>query len=89
MRFSIALKPFDANKLSVKISDEIEKSRGFKPQVLLLEEKDLEEAYKRPNPFPEAESNPQALAVTFLFSQPRNADLKTLESIKTNSERFH
>jgi uncharacterized protein (DUF1697 family) len=77
----------DKLKLSAGISDAIETSSGFKPQVLLLEKKDLEEAIKL-NPFAEAESNPKALAVTFLFSQPVNPDLKTLESLKTDIERF-
>src|SRR5262247_2494325 len=77
----------DASRLSNKISVEIKKRRGFEPYVLLLELADLERAITK-NPFPEAETDPQVLHVGFLASAPENPDLKTLESLKKNSERF-
>ncbi|MGB7621475.1 MAG: DUF1697 domain-containing protein [Terriglobia bacterium] len=78
----------DASRLSKMISAEIKKRRGFEPHVLLLKLKDLERAMTE-NPFPEAETDPKVLHVGFLASSPRNPNLKMLESIKTDSERFH
>jgi uncharacterized protein (DUF1697 family) len=78
----------DVSQLSKMISAEIKKRRGFEPHVLLLKLKDLERAMTE-NPFPEAETDPQALHVGFLASSPRNPNLKMLESIKSDSERFH
>jgi len=78
----------DAARLSRKISGEIKQRRGFEPYVLLLELEDLERAIRK-NPFPEAEADPQALHLGFLASAPEKPDLKTLESLRSNSERFH
>ncbi len=78
----------DASLLSNRIGDEIKKRRGFKPYVLLLELEDIEKAV-RENPFPEAEIDPKSLHVGFLASAPENPDLKTLEGLKKNGERFH
>ncbi len=78
----------DASLLSNRIGDEIKKRRGFKPYVLLLELEDIEKAV-RENPFPEAEIDPKALHLGFLASAPENPDLKTLEGLKKNGERFH
>jgi uncharacterized protein (DUF1697 family) len=80
-------KEIDAARLSKKISGEIKKRRGFEPYVLLLELDDIERAMTQ-NPFPEAETNPQALHVGFLASAPGHPNLKTLESLKRDSERF-
>lgn len=77
----------DAPKLADRISEAIEKKRGFKPRALLLEEKDLEKAIES-NPFPEAESNPKALALMFPFSPPADPDFKTLDDLKTKTEKY-
>jgi uncharacterized protein (DUF1697 family) len=77
----------DAARLAGKISLAIKKRRGFEPHVLLLELKDLERAIKK-NPFPEAADDPQILHAGFLASAPEKPDLKTLESLKSNGERF-
>ena len=77
----------DAARLAGQISTEVKKKRGFEPHVLLLESKELEKAMAG-NPFPEAESEPKTLHLGFLASVPTNPDLKKLESLKTNSERF-
>jgi uncharacterized protein (DUF1697 family) len=66
---------------------EIKQRRGFEPHVLLLELVDLEKAIKK-NPFPAAETAPQALHAGFLASAPENPNLKTLASLKQDSERF-
>jgi uncharacterized protein (DUF1697 family) len=78
----------DASRLSNRISVEIKKRRGFEPYVLLLEPEDIERAITE-NPFPEAETDPQTLHVGFLASAPGNLNLKKLESLKRDSERFH
>jgi uncharacterized protein (DUF1697 family) len=78
----------DAPRLAKKISAEVKTNRGFEPRVLLLELPEMEQALKS-NPFPEAESEPNTLHVNFLVSVPANPDLKTLESIKKENERFN
>ena len=77
----------DAPVLSNKIRAAIKKSRGFEPQVLLLEPEEIERAVES-NPFPEAESEPKTLHAHFLASTPKNPDLDALESIKSDRERF-
>ena len=78
----------DASRLSHKISVEIKKRRRFEPYVLLLELEEIERAITE-NPFREAETAPKTLHVGFLASAPGNPDLKALESLKKESERFH
>ena len=77
----------DPLQLSKKIRAEIKQRRGFEPHVLLLELTDLERVIKQ-NPFPEAETDPKALHVSFLVSAPTNPNLKALEGLKKESERF-
>jgi uncharacterized protein (DUF1697 family) len=77
----------DTSRLSRKIGVEIKKRRGFEPYVLLLGLEDIERVI-RGNPFPEAEADPTTLHVGFLASSPENPDLQTLESLKSDSERF-
>ena len=74
-------------ELSHKISTAIGKSHGFRPQVLLFEMKDFQDAITS-NPFPEGESEPKTLHLFFLDAPPKNPDLETLKSLKTNSEQF-
>jgi uncharacterized protein (DUF1697 family) len=78
----------DALLLSNKISAEIKKHRGFEPPVLLLELEDIERAIQK-NPFPEAETDPQDLHAGFLAFVPQNPNLKTLENLKRDKERFY
>jgi uncharacterized protein (DUF1697 family) len=73
-----------ANTISVAIKE----SHGFEPRVFLLELDEMEKAITS-NPFPGAESEPKTLHIYFLASVPKNADLKMLESIKRDSERFN
>ena len=77
----------DTSGLSDKISVAINKRHGFTPQVFLLELDELENAIAS-NPFPEAESEPKTLHLYFLALVPKSPDLKTLEGIKRESERF-
>ena len=73
--------------LAGRISSEVNKKRGFEPQVLLLKADDIQKAMMA-NPFPEAESEPNTLHLGFLASKPANPDLEKIESLKTKSERF-
>ena len=77
----------NASLLADTISAAIKKSRSFKPQVLLLEPEEIENAVGE-NPFPEALSEPKTLHLYFLSSEPQRPDLDTLQSIKGNRERF-
>lgn len=78
----------DTATLAIRISQEIKKRRGFEPHVLLLTMKEFESVMKK-NPFPEpAEDSPQTLHAAFLASKPKNPNLKSLEALKSSSERF-
>jgi uncharacterized protein (DUF1697 family) len=75
------------SQLSRHITVEIEKRHGFAPYVLVLGLDAIEKAIAE-NPFPEAQSDPSTLHLGFLASAPENPDLKKLESLKIESERF-
>lgn len=77
----------DPAQLSISISREIKKHRGYEPYVLLVGLEDLEKAITN-NPFPEAEEEPQSLHVGFLALTPKTPDLKALENLRSNNERF-
>jgi uncharacterized protein (DUF1697 family) len=69
------------------IAAEIESRKGFRPQVLLLNETRLKAAIRQ-NPFPEAEKAPKTLHLFFLVSRPEEPDLDTLNQVKAPDERF-
>jgi len=77
----------DAPRLSKTIGVEIKKCRGFEPYVLLLGLEDIERTIEL-NPFPEAETDPRALHAGFLAAAPERPDIKALERLKSDSERF-
>jgi uncharacterized protein (DUF1697 family) len=77
----------ESARLAERISAAIGKRRGFEPSVLLLSIGEFEKAMRR-NPFPEAETDPKSLHVSFLASTPKRPDLKRLESLRKASERF-
>jgi uncharacterized protein (DUF1697 family) len=78
----------DSSKLASQITADIKKRRGFDPHVLLLELEDFEDVIQR-NPFAaEAQTDPRALHAGFLAAAPKSPDLKTLESLKSDNERF-
>lgn len=74
--------------LGTQIATQIERSHGFRPQVLLLSVDQLEEAIAS-NPFEEAEAEPKTLHLFFLASTPTAPDIKSLTEAKSSSERFH
>lgn len=77
----------DAKKLSNKIKAAIKKSHGFEPNVLLLEQKDVEKAFIS-NPFPEGEELPKTVHAFFCETKPKNPDFKKMDEIKTDTERY-
>lgn len=76
-----------ASRLASNICEAIKKSHGFEPQLFLLSLDEMEKAITS-NPFPEAESRPHTLHIYYLASVPKKPDLKMLESIKRDNERF-
>jgi uncharacterized protein (DUF1697 family) len=74
-------------QISGRIRSEIRKRFGFEPQLLLLESTELAKAIES-NPFPEAESEPKTLHLSFLASVPENPDLTTMKNLKKENERF-
>jgi uncharacterized protein (DUF1697 family) len=77
----------DISSFSKRLGSEIKERRGFEPQILVIEPSQVETAMTN-NPFPEAESEPSSLHLGFLAFPPENPDLKKLESLKKDSERF-
>jgi len=75
-------------QFSDRISTEIKKRCGFAPDVQLLKFGELEKVIAN-NPFPEATDDPKTLHIGFLSSVPKKPDLKALESLRADNERFH
>jgi len=75
-------------QLSRQISARIKQQRGFEPHVMLLELEDIERVIAK-NPFPDAETDPKALHVGFLASAPEDPNLRALETLKRDTERYH
>ena len=74
-------------RLGKEIGAKIKSKFGFEPAIQILDMNDLEKAISE-NPFPESESDPGFLHLGFLEEKPKNPDLKKLERLKKNSERF-
>lgn len=81
--FSCARKlcPNDAGRISDAIEDEF----GFRPDVLLLHQGELERAIER-NPFDAAEG--KFLHFFFLRDEPLEPDVETLDALKSETEQF-
>lgn len=77
----------DSSKLAGKIKDAINRDIGFAPEVILLSRDEFEKAIKS-NPYPEAESDPKSLHLTFLSTAPKSPDLNVMEKWLKDSERF-
>jgi uncharacterized protein (DUF1697 family) len=75
-------------QLYERLTIEIKKRHGFEPRVLILGLGEIEKAMVE-NPFPEAETDPSSLHLGFLASTPESPDLKKLDGLKKESERFH
>ncbi|XGV97997.1 MAG: DUF1697 domain-containing protein [Leptolyngbya sp. BL-A-14] len=77
----------DIASFSKRLAIEIKERRGFEPHILVIEPSEVEIAMTN-NPFREAESEPSSLHLGFLARAPENPDLKKLETLKKDSERF-
>lgn len=77
----------DARRMEKRLTAAVSKSHGFEPRVLVLTRGELESAATR-NPFPEASENPASLHLFFLAELAKKADLKSIEALKTRTERF-
>ncbi|ABQ27680.1 DUF1697 domain-containing protein [Geotalea uraniireducens] len=74
-------------RLADTIRSEIKRRHGFEPCVLLMEITEMEKAMAA-NPFPEAVTEPNTLHLNFLSSIPVNPDLKGLEKLRSENERY-
>ncbi|UZR29019.1 DUF1697 domain-containing protein [Methylococcus mesophilus] len=74
--------------LSMQLSAEIKKRRGFEPHVNILTLEALAKAVAD-NPFPETVIDPGSLHLGFLSASPKNPDLDKLSALKKDTERFH
>lgn len=77
----------DPTQLSQQISQAIQQSYRFTPQVLLLTQTEFEEAIHN-NPFPQVEDFSKTLHLGFLVHEPMNPKLNELEQLKTSGEEF-
>jgi uncharacterized protein (DUF1697 family) len=73
--------------LGARIGRRIENRHSFRPHVLILSAEKLKDAIAA-NPFPEAESEPKTLHLSFLDSKPPAPDMETLNHLKSPTERF-
>ena len=76
-----------STQLSKQITAEIKKRHRFEPHVLLFGLEEFERAIEQ-NPLPEAETDPTSLHAGFLVAIPEQTDIKRLDSLKSDSERF-
>ena len=77
----------DSSQLSHDIGMAIGESHQFTPEVLVLSLEELRSAIVS-NPFPEGETQPTSLHLSFLKSRPSRPDLAKLESLRSTTERF-
>ena len=77
----------DAAELPDSIKAGIKRSHGFAPEVILLGLPELQKAIAS-NPYPEADTDPKSLHLTFLTRMPKSPDLTMLETTRKESERF-
>ncbi|HPR63381.1 MAG TPA: DUF1697 domain-containing protein [Thermoanaerobaculia bacterium] len=77
----------DPGALGELIRKSIWDHSGFEPDVVVLSPEELKIAMED-NPFPEAESMPATLHLFFLLHGIQTPDLKSLERIRKNSEKF-
>jgi uncharacterized protein (DUF1697 family) len=77
----------DVSSFSKRLGTETRERHGFEPHILVIGLAEVETAIAN-NPFPEAESEPSSLHLGFLTFAPKNPDLKKLESLKKDSERY-
>lgn len=77
-----------AASLGAKIAKKIEDRHGFRPQVVILDARQLHKAIAS-NPFPDGEADPKTLHLFFLASPPPAQKLSALNKAKSSTERIH
>lgn len=70
-----------------RIAAAIQQEHGFEPKVQVITIQELEHAVAA-NPFMDARKDPSNLHLWFLKDVPENPDIKSLELLKTRTERF-
>jgi len=65
----------------------IERALGVRPGVIVLAACDFDRIVAA-NPFPKAAAHPQFLHVTFMAAPPKRPDLKALDALRADTERF-
>jgi len=76
-----------AAPLAKRLTAVVTERHGFTPRVMVLTRGELEKAVAN-NPFPYGNENPTSLHLFFLCERPRKPDLKSLDALKTVTERF-
>ena len=86
---NVVFRSADANaaRLAARVTAAVAKARGFEPRLMVLTRTELERAAAG-NPFPEAADHPQHVHLFFLAEPARSADLKSMNALKTPTERF-
>lgn len=79
--------PSRVSTLATEIRNAVEESFGFRPEILLLDERELQAAITG-NPYLEADSAPSTVHLTFLAALPDDPDLESLERLRAPTERF-
>jgi uncharacterized protein (DUF1697 family) len=72
---------------TAKLAAAIDKKHGFAPLVLILDVKEFSRLAAA-NPYPEAEAEPKSLHLFFLTGKPATANLKSLEPLRSPTERY-
>jgi uncharacterized protein (DUF1697 family) len=76
-----------AAELSEQVGAAVESRFGFRPELFLLTLEEFAEITAS-NPFPEAESAPSTLHLSFLASAPSSPNLVALAALRAPNERF-
>ena len=86
---NVVFRSTDANaaRLAARVTAAVAKARGFEPRLMVLTRTELERAAAG-NPFPEAADHPQHVHLFFLAEPAKSADLKSMNALKTPTERF-
>ncbi len=77
----------DAEVISDKISNAIKKKFSFRPKIMMLEAKALQDALAN-NPFPQAVDEPKYLHFFFMTEEPETIDEEALMAIQKPGELF-
>jgi len=78
----------DKTAICLGVADCINDGFGFTPKIMALATDTMARIIKG-NPYPVAEGTPKLLHISFLAEPALNADIVTLNGVKTDTERFH